>query len=133
MTLAPLFATVAGLLIVSGASKLRAPQAAERALAAMSLPGTGPLVRIAGACELALGAFALLHPSLLAAALVAAAYLGFAVFVAGLLRSGGGRAGGGGRVRGGGTDGGGGGPPPPHPPPSALAAAHAPAPRPPVV
>jgi len=87
MTLAPLFAIVSGLLVVSGAAKLRAPRAAESALAAMSLPGAGPLVRVAGACELALGVFALVLPGRTAAVLVAAACLGFAVFVAGLLRS----------------------------------------------
>src|SRR5437764_4146993 len=87
MTLAPLFAIVAGLLVVSGAAKLRAPRAAASALAAMSLPGAGGLVRIGGACELSLGAFALVAPGRVAAAVVAAAYLGFAAFVAGLLRS----------------------------------------------
>src|ERR671937_612539 len=63
MALAPLLATAAGLLVVSGASKVRAPRAAETALVALSLPGTGALVRIAGGCELALGAFAVLEPS----------------------------------------------------------------------
>jgi hypothetical protein len=87
MTVAPLFAIVAGLLVVSGAAKLRAPRAAASALAAMSLPGAGGLVRIGGACELALGIVALVAPGRIAAAVVGAAYLGFAVFVAGLLRS----------------------------------------------
>jgi hypothetical protein len=87
MTLAPPFAVVAGLLVLSGASKLHAPRAAGRALAAMSLPGAGPLVRVGGVCELALGAIAVLDPTPLLAALVAVTYLGFAVFVAGLLRT----------------------------------------------
>ena len=93
MTLAPLFACAAALLAVAGLMKLRAPATASGALAAMSLPAAAPAVRLAGACELALGTWALVSPGRLAGALVAAAYGGFAVLVAGLLR----RAGGPGR------------------------------------
>ncbi len=89
MTLAPLFACAAALLAVAGLMKLRSPSAASGALAAMSLAAAAPAVRTAGACELALGTWALLSPGRLAAALLAAAYGGFAVFVVGLLRRGG--------------------------------------------
>ena len=88
VTLTPLFACAAALLAVAGLMKLRAPAAASGALAALSLPAAPSTVRLAGACELALGTWALVAPGRLSAALVAAAYAGFAVFVFGLLRDG---------------------------------------------
>jgi uncharacterized protein YjeT (DUF2065 family) len=88
VTLAPLFACAAALLAVAGLMKLRAPQSASGALAALSLPAAAPAVRLAGACELAIGVWALAAPGRLCAAVLAAAYVGFAVFVAGLLRRG---------------------------------------------
>lgn len=88
MTLAPLFSCAAALLAVAGLAKLRAPAAASSTLAALSLPAGAPTVRLAGGCELAIGTWSLVSPGRLAGAVLAAAYLGFAVVVAGLLRRG---------------------------------------------
>jgi hypothetical protein len=86
VALTPAFASVSALLVLSGAMKLRAPAAASGALRTMSVPAATTPVRLAAACEIALGAWALASPGRLSAGLVAAAYGGFAVFVAGLLR-----------------------------------------------
>jgi len=92
VTLAPLLSCAAGLLAVAGVMKLRAPGAASGALASLSMPVAAPVVRLAAACEIALGAWALAAPGRLAAALVAAVYAGFALLVLGLLARPGARA-----------------------------------------
>jgi hypothetical protein len=92
VALTPAFACASALLAVAGAMKLRSPAAASGAMKAMSLPEATGTVRLAGLCELVAGIWALAAPGRLSAGLVAAAYGGFAVLVAGLLRDRGGRA-----------------------------------------
>ncbi|MEA2353551.1 MAG: hypothetical protein QOJ14_1965 [Thermoleophilaceae bacterium] len=91
-TLAPLFATVAGLLALAGVLKLRSP-----ARGAEAYPAPGPALggrgaRAVGALELALGAVALVAPGRLVAALLAAAFAAFAAYTARLVVAGGGQA-----------------------------------------
>jgi hypothetical protein len=74
------------LLALAGAFKLGRPAPTAGALRA--LPGTLVTVRLLGAVELVLGAVALVSGARPLLALVAAAYLAFAVFVAVALRSG---------------------------------------------
>lgn len=74
MILAGPFAAVAALLAVAGALKLLAPAGAGAP--ALGASGT----RVAGAIELALGVAALVAPTRLLAALVAAAFAGFAAY-----------------------------------------------------
>jgi hypothetical protein len=85
--LAPAFALLALLLALAGAAKLRAPQPAATALFAVGLPSHPWLVRLTGLAELALGAACLIAPGTITAALLAVAYLAFAVFVAALART----------------------------------------------
>ena len=92
MILAPLFATVAGLLALAGALKLRSPSGGAEAYPA---PGAALGVRgarVVGAFELVLGAAAIVAPGRLVAALLAAAFAAFAAYTARLLAAGGGRA-----------------------------------------
>jgi hypothetical protein len=65
-------------LCVAGVAKLRSPRPAAQALAVAGLPGHPLLVRAFAAYELALGAYAALSASTLAAIAVAATYAGFA-------------------------------------------------------
>ncbi len=87
------FSAAAVLLAVGGAPKLARPASTAGALASLRLPSSPTLVRLLGAAEVAIAAAALLTGSRLAAALMATAYAGFAVFVAvalarpGLVRS----------------------------------------------
>jgi hypothetical protein len=76
--LTPPFAVAAVVLCVAGLAKLRAPQAAVRALTTAGLPGRTELVRAVAMIEVALGACSLLAPSSLAAAALAATYAAFA-------------------------------------------------------
>jgi hypothetical protein len=85
--MAPLFALLALLIAAAGLAKLRSPAPAGAALFALGLPSGPGLVRAIGAAELVLGLAALLVPGTLTAALLAAAYAGFAVVVAALARS----------------------------------------------
>lgn len=80
-----IFFLAAALLVVSGAAKLRRPEPASRALDAAGLPGAWPLVRGLGAGEVLIGAAALVVPGAGTGAALAAAYLGFALFLASLI------------------------------------------------
>jgi hypothetical protein len=76
------------LLALAGAFKIWRPAPTAGALRAMGLPARPVLVRLLGAGELALGSAALLTGARPLLALVAAAYLAFAAFVAAALMSG---------------------------------------------
>jgi hypothetical protein len=65
-------------LCVAGVAKLRSPRPAAQALAAAGLPGHPQLVRVFAAYELALGVYAALSTSTVAALAIAATYAGFA-------------------------------------------------------
>jgi methylamine utilization protein MauE len=85
--LLPGFWVACALLIIAGAAKLRSPAAAVGALrtAGLRTPAVG--VRLLGAAEIAIGAFAVARPSVASAATVAVLYAGFALFVLRLLHS----------------------------------------------
>ncbi len=87
--IAPAFATVAALVVVAGATKVRNPLPARSALRAIDAPSGPVAVRILGAAEIALGALCLVWPTATAAVLLALAYIVFACFVSLLLRAGG--------------------------------------------
>lgn len=76
----------AGLLIVSGLAKLRAPTTAAGALAVAGLPANAALVRALSAGELALGALALIHAGRLETAAMGVVYAAFAVLALTLAR-----------------------------------------------
>lgn len=80
----PYFAAVA-LLAAAGLAKLLRPRSTAQALRSAGLPGTLLLGRLLGAGELVVGVTALLVGDRLTAALVAAWYLGFALFALRLL------------------------------------------------
>jgi hypothetical protein len=73
----PLLAA-AGVLLVSGAAKLRAPGPTTAALATAGLPARSWLVRLLAVGETVAGAAALLAPGRASAALLALAYTGLA-------------------------------------------------------
>jgi hypothetical protein len=75
------FAAACVLLVVAGAYKLARPAATAGALAGVGWPSGLVAVRLLGAGELALGAAALVTSHRGLAALVAAAYASFALFV----------------------------------------------------
>jgi len=75
------YLAAAGVLCVSGAAKLRAPGPAARAVGVPAV-----LVRIAAACELALGVWAALSPGLVNAVAVSCAYGAFAAVAVVLAR-----------------------------------------------
>lgn len=83
----PPFLAAAGLLVVTGAAKLRAPGGVAAALAGARLPSSRGLARALGAAELGVGAAALVAPRALAAP-VALLYLAFAAFIVRALTSG---------------------------------------------
>lgn len=83
------YLAAAGLLVVAGVPKLSDPLPLVRALRQSGLPGSRLLVRAFAAVEVAVGVWAVVMPSRLSAALVAAAYLLFTVFVVRVLRRGG--------------------------------------------
>jgi hypothetical protein len=83
----PPFLAAAGLLVVTGAAKLRSPGGVAAALAGARLPSSRGLARALGALELGVGAAALLAPRALAAP-VALLYLAFAAFILRALTSG---------------------------------------------
>lgn len=74
----PFFA-ISLIIVLSGALKLIAPQAAETALTSLGLPGGVWLVRLIGVGEMALGAAAVAEAGAVLAVGVAVAYLSFAV------------------------------------------------------
>lgn len=79
-TAAPLW-VFALLLVVSGASKVRAPSATEGALRASGLPGSRTLVRLLGTVEVVVGVAAIGLGTAATSAAVALLYLGFTGFV----------------------------------------------------
>jgi hypothetical protein len=83
------YLAAAGLLLVAGVPKLSDPLPLVRALRQSGLPGSRPLVRAFALAEVAVGLWAVIAPSRLSAALVAAAYLLFTAFVVRVLRRGG--------------------------------------------
>lgn len=76
------FAIAAALLIVGGVAKAVRPGDTARALSLAGVPVPAQLVQVSGALEAGLGAWALFSADRLPAALVAASYFGFSVFVA---------------------------------------------------
>lgn len=82
------FAIACVLLAFGGAAKALAPGDTANALAAVKLPHARALVRIGGVVELCIAVGAIMTGAPVLAALVAASYLGFAVFVVMALRSG---------------------------------------------
>jgi hypothetical protein len=76
------------LLVVAGAAKVADPSRTAGALRALGWPSSPVLVRAGAAAELLLGAAALVVGGPALALLVAASYLGFALFVMAALRSG---------------------------------------------
>jgi hypothetical protein len=83
------YLAAAGLLVVAGVPKLSDPLPLVRALRQSGLPGSRSLVRGFALVEVAVGLWAVVAPSRLSAALVAAAYLIFTAFVVRVLRRGG--------------------------------------------
>ena len=83
--LAPVVFAACALLLASGASKLRRPEAANRSLRAAGLLGGPWRVRALGGLELAGATAVLITPRTVASLAVAALYLGFAVFLASVL------------------------------------------------
>jgi hypothetical protein len=75
------------LLVIAGAAKLVDPTRTAGALAALGWPSSPWLVRAGAAVELVLGAAALVVGGPALAMLVAASYLGFALFVMAALRA----------------------------------------------
>lgn len=75
------------LLIAAGAAKLADPTRTAGALAAMRWPASPALVRIGASAELMLGAATVVIGGAALAMLVAASFLGFALFVVAALRS----------------------------------------------
>ena len=87
-TLAGPFLVTAAILAAGGASKVVRPTSTARAVGEMGLPAGPTLVRVGAAAELAIAAGALAGGGRPFALLVAASYLGFAVFVGVALRRG---------------------------------------------
>jgi len=83
-----LLAGAALLLVVAGAAKVVDPSRAAGALAALGWPSSGRLVRAGALAETLLGIATLVVGGRVLALLVAASYLGFALFVMAALRSG---------------------------------------------
>ncbi len=76
------FMIAAALIALGGASKTVSPNDTANAVRGVGLPGSPVLVRLGGALEAAIGVFAIVSGGRVAAALVAASYLGFSAFVA---------------------------------------------------
>lgn len=83
-----LFAIVASLLALGGASKAMQPADTVGALRGLGLPSSGALVRAGGVAELVIGVGALVTGARPFAVLVAVSFAAFAVFVALALRRG---------------------------------------------
>jgi hypothetical protein len=83
-----LLGAAALLLLAAGAAKVVDPTRTSGALAALGWPSSPALVRAGAGAEAALGALGLVVGGAVVAALVAASFAGFAVFVALALRSG---------------------------------------------
>jgi hypothetical protein len=76
------FLVAAVLLVAGGALKFRRPNDTVNAMKQVGWPAKGPVVRAGSLLEVGLGAAALATGDAVVAALLAASYLGFAVFVA---------------------------------------------------
>jgi hypothetical protein len=76
---------LAGVLVVAGAAKLRAPAPAARALQELRLAGGERAVRLIALFELALGGMCLARPTAALCAVLAGAYGAFALFTARLI------------------------------------------------
>jgi hypothetical protein len=85
--LASPFFAAAGLVVVSGAAKLRHPEPAGRALAMLRLPSGRLTVRAIGVVELVIGAWCLFAPGTASAASLGLLYAAFAAFLALQLRA----------------------------------------------
>ena len=85
--LASPFFAAAGLLVVSGAAKIRHPGPAGRALATLDLPSGRRSVQAIGVGELVVGAWCLFTPSTASAATLGLLYAAFAAFLALQLRA----------------------------------------------
>jgi hypothetical protein len=83
--LAPPFYLAAGLLVVTGLSKLRRPSPAARAMYAAGTGGSDAAARALGAVELVVGVLALLRPAPAVALALAGMYAAFAAFLAVLM------------------------------------------------
>jgi len=79
----------AALLVLAGAPKVLRPDTTRRALRSVGWPVPGWTVRVGGAAEVVIGLVAVAYGGRVAAALVAASYLGFSGFVVLALRRGG--------------------------------------------
>lgn len=77
----PGFVVVCALLVVAGAAKLRTPSAARDALRDAGLQPAAAAVRLLGATEVVIGAWAAVRPGVLAATLVAVNYGAFGAFL----------------------------------------------------
>jgi hypothetical protein len=82
----PPFFAAAALVVASGASKIRLPGPAGRALAAARLPSVPLAVRALGLAEVAIGGWCLTAPGRIPAVLLGLLYLAFAAFLARLQR-----------------------------------------------
>jgi hypothetical protein len=85
--IAPPFFLAAALLGISGALKLVRPRAAAQAILDAGLPGSRAVARGVGVAELAAASWAILAPDGGGALALAVVYLGFAVFLAYVLRT----------------------------------------------
>jgi hypothetical protein len=83
--LIPPFFASAALAVASGASKIRRPGPAARALEAAGLPSTSLAVRALGAAEIAIGSWCLTAPGRTSAVSLGLLYLAFAAFLARLM------------------------------------------------
>ncbi|MEA2390284.1 MAG: hypothetical protein QOK31_393 [Solirubrobacteraceae bacterium] len=83
----PPFLTLAAVLVVAGAAKLRAPGAAADAVRQAGLRGGTGAIRALAAVEIAVGLACLAFPVRPLALALAAAYLGFAAFTVRLIRT----------------------------------------------
>jgi hypothetical protein len=79
--LAPPFFVAAGILVVSGAAKLRRPRSAAQAMYAAGIRGGEAGARSLGTLEVVAGTLALWRPAPATAVALAMLYLGFAGFV----------------------------------------------------
>ena len=84
--LTPPFVVAGLLLCVAGALKLRSPGPAAAAVRTLGLPGEPWIIRVVAIGELALGAACAVHPTRAGAAVLAGAYVTFAVVAALLAR-----------------------------------------------
>jgi hypothetical protein len=85
--IAPPFFLAAALLWVAGAFKVVRPRATAQALLDADLPGSGAVARVLGVAEVAAASWAILAPDGGGAVALAVAYLGFAGFLAYVLRT----------------------------------------------